>query len=84
MRQKDCAQTERNSEQYFGSYGPFIAWELLARGRRMRVAFLDIYTVEGGSSEGKHGGNFLVLMEQNGMEQNGMEQNGRAKRRKFS
>ena len=50
----------------------------------MRVAFLDLYTVEGGSSDGKHGGNFLVLMEQNGMEQNGMEQNGRAKRRKFS
>ena len=43
-------------------------------GRRMRVAFLDIFTVSGGSSEGKHGGNFLVLT----------EQNGRAKRRKFS
>ena len=31
----------------------------------MRVAFLDIFSVLGGSLGGEHGGHFLVLMEHN-------------------
>ena len=69
-----CANRTKPRAIFRELWAIYCVWELLARGRRMRVAFLDIFTVEGGSSEGKHGGNFLVLT----------EQNGRAKRRKFS